>query len=116
MKNKLIALLLALALSVTALNAATGTAAIGQRVTFSVSVSTGTPPFTYQWKKNGVNIAGATAATYVIPAISTGDVGTYTVAVTNPAGSTTSDDGIFTLTVAPGSAVVTITVTVTVTP
>jgi hypothetical protein len=36
---------------------------------------------TYQWKKNGVNIGGATAASYTIPATVTADAGTYTVVV-----------------------------------
>jgi hypothetical protein len=41
--------------------AATGTASLGQMVTFSVT-SDGTPPFTYQWKKEGAALPGAVAA------------------------------------------------------
>mgnify|MGYP001446277121 CR=1 FL=1 len=99
--------LLALPLSLNADTSANQ--AMGSPVTFSVTVASGTTPFTYQWKKNGVNIVGATAATYLIPAVAAGDAGTYTVAVSNKAGATTSDNGVFTLTVAPGGATVTIT-------
>lgn len=108
MKTKF-AFLLALALLALPLNAATGDQAIGGPVTFSVTVASGTLPFTYQWRKNGVAIVGATAATYNIPSVAASDVGTYTVVVTNKAGSTTSDNGVFTLTVTPGGATVQIT-------
>jgi uncharacterized repeat protein (TIGR02543 family) len=37
----------------------------------------------YQWKKNGTDISGATTATYSINNVSSGDAGSYTVVVTN---------------------------------
>ncbi|HSH17345.1 MAG TPA: PA14 domain-containing protein, partial [Verrucomicrobiae bacterium] len=43
------------------------TALEGRRVTYSVGV-TGTPPYEYQWFRNGVRIVDATAAEYSIPA------------------------------------------------
>jgi hypothetical protein len=49
--------------------------------TFSVGVS-GTGPFTYQWRKNGINIAGATASTYTIPSVQVTDAASYSVVVT----------------------------------
>jgi hypothetical protein len=52
----------------------------GVPASFSVT-ATGTA-LTYQWKKNGVNIGGATSATYTIPTIATADGATYTVTVT----------------------------------
>ena len=52
----------------------------GVPASFSV-MATGTA-LTYQWKKNGVSIGGATASTYTIPAIATADGATYTVVVT----------------------------------
>jgi autotransporter-associated beta strand protein len=56
---------------------------------FSVLV-TGDPSFTYQWKRNGTNISGATDSTYTIPIVQTIDAGTYTVAITNNFGFTNS--------------------------
>ncbi len=61
----------------------------GNPVTFSVTV-TGTSPFTYQWRKNGVNITGATNASYTIASVVPADAGTYSVVVNNSVGSTTS--------------------------
>lgn len=50
--------------------------------TFRV-VATGTLPLTYQWKKNGSNLAGATAATLTLDPTSPADNGDYTVLVSN---------------------------------
>lgn len=61
----------------------------GSSATFSVA-ATGNN-LSYQWKKNGLNIAGATAATYTINNVSAADVATYTVAVTNAAGAVISN-------------------------
>jgi len=62
----------------------------GQQVTFSVS-ATGAPPLTYQWKKNGADIVGATSARYTTPAVTAGDNGAvYTVVVSNGQGTATS--------------------------
>jgi len=62
----------------------------GQTATFSVA-SSGTIPFTYQWQKNGANIAGATSQTYTTPATTASDNGAqFTVTVSNPAGSAAS--------------------------
>lgn len=76
----------------TVLPAITGTAKVGQTLTVSNGTwtSTTTPTFTRQWKAAGVNIAGATGATYV-PV--TGDIGkaiTCAVTATNTGGSTTA--------------------------
>jgi BspA type Leucine rich repeat region (6 copies)/Immunoglobulin domain/Immunoglobulin I-set domain len=62
---------------------------VGSGVTFSVSVS-GTPPFTYQWYKDGVAILGATASTYTINNISSSDAASYSVAIVNTVNSVTS--------------------------
>ena len=62
----------------------------GATATFSV-VAAGTGPFTYQWKKNGTNIASATSDSYTTPATTVADSGAlYSVAVTNSAGTVTS--------------------------
>jgi hypothetical protein len=55
------------------------TACVGQPATFTVA-ATGTG-LTYQWRKGGVNIAGATTASYTIPTVATGDAGNYDVVV-----------------------------------
>jgi len=79
----------------------------GQTATFTV-VAAGTAPLSYQWQKNGVNIAGATAASYTTPATVTSDSGsTFDVAVTNTAGTVTSAGA--TLTVNPAPVAPTIT-------
>lgn len=51
-------------------------------VTFVLSTQ-GAQPFTYQWRKNGVDIEGATLGSYTIDSISTDDVASYTVLVAN---------------------------------
>jgi hypothetical protein len=68
----------------------------GGSVTFSVETY-GRPALSYQWRKDGVNISGATNATLALPAAKPADVGNYTVVITNSSGSTTS--AIATLTV-----------------
>lgn len=62
----------------------------GSSVTFTV-VATGTAPLSYQWKKGDVAISGATSATYVINPVASSDAGSFTVTVSNVAGSVTSD-------------------------
>ncbi|SFD84068.1 Por secretion system C-terminal sorting domain-containing protein [Chitinophaga sp. CF118] len=59
------------------------------KVTFSVTAA-GAIPYTYQWQKNGVDIAGATAISYTINSAAQADSGNYRVIVTNPIGSITS--------------------------
>jgi poly(3-hydroxybutyrate) depolymerase len=55
----------------------------GQPVSFTVA-ATGTAPLRYQWQKNGINIAGATAATLAIPAAISADCGaSFSVVVSN---------------------------------
>jgi hypothetical protein len=75
----------------------------GQPVSFTVTAA-GTPPLSYQWKKNGVNIAGAAAASYAMPAAISPDSGaSFSVVVTNGAGSVTSTRATLTVTPAPGA-------------
>jgi hypothetical protein len=52
----------------------------GSQASFTVQGS-GTG-YTYQWKKNGNNIAGANTATYTVSNISAADTGSYTCALT----------------------------------
>lgn len=67
----------------------------GTAAEFTV-VATGTAPFSYQWRKvigtEITNIPGATSATYRIPAPVTADAGVYSVVVSTPFGSATSNN------------------------
>src|SRR5207245_2685828 len=66
------------------------TVTAGQTASFSV-VAAGTAPLSYQWQKNGANIAGAISSSYTTPATTTADSGsTFRVVVTNTAGTVTS--------------------------
>lgn len=66
----------------------------GQPATFSVGVSN-PQGVTYQWRRNGTAIAGATGATYTTPALSAADEGAaYSVVVTGPGNAVTSRDAI----------------------
>jgi len=62
----------------------------GQSVTFSVTAA-GSGTLTYQWRKGGSNIGGATGNSYTINAVTTGDVGSYDCVVTNACGSVPSN-------------------------
>lgn len=73
----------------------------GQNVTFSVTAS-GASPLSYQWMKNGENISGANASTYVINNVKTMDGGEYSVKVSNNFGNAISSKAILTI-LAPNS-------------
>ncbi len=64
---------------------------LGEPVTFNVTAA-GLPPFSYQWRKDGGNISGATNSTYVIPGVRASDGGAYNVSVSNAGGSVTSSN------------------------
>lgn len=83
--------------SITTQPAATQIVAAGGSASFTVTAN-GTPAPTYQWRKNGVAIAGATSATFSLSNVSSGNGGEYTVVVTNAAGSVTSAAATLTVT------------------
>jgi hypothetical protein len=68
----------------------------GASASFSVTPS-GTAPFTYQWLfnnsplANGGEVSGATSGTLTINPVGAGDLGSYSVTVTNACGNTTSN-------------------------
>ncbi len=62
---------------------------VGTTAQFSVT-ATGTPALTYQWRLNNGAIAGATSSTFTLSNAQFTDAGSYTVVVTNAAGSVTS--------------------------
>src|SRR5206468_3229728 len=60
----------------------------GQSATFSTSASS--VGLSYQWRKNGVDINGATNASYTIGAVSMADAGNYCVVVGGACNSVTN--------------------------
>ncbi len=72
-------------------------------VTFNVTAA-GSPPLSYQWRDNGVNlvnggrISGATTPTLTISNIGNRDAGQYSVLVTNTYGSALSSNATLTVT------------------
>ncbi|MCW3124842.1 MAG: hypothetical protein JWO03_500 [Bacteroidetes bacterium] len=62
-----------------------------------IVVAAGTS-LTYQWRKGGVNISGATSATYTIGSTASGDAGSYDVVVTGTCGTVTSSTVTLTVT------------------
>ena len=73
----------------------------GARTTLTVLAS-GEPAPTYQWKKNGVTLDGATGSSLTFANVAAGDAGAYTVVATSRAGTVTSTAA--TLTVVPPSS------------
>lgn len=72
----------------------------GATANFSVT-ATGTAPFTYQWRRNGTPIPGATASSISLPGIQTSSSGIYSVVVTNAFGSATSNGAALVVNAAP---------------
>jgi alpha-galactosidase len=62
---------------------------VGGSVTLSTTAS-GTPPFSYVWKKNGTMISGRNANALTINPVSLGDAGTYAVVVSGGNGNVTN--------------------------
>lgn len=72
-------------------------AAVGESATFAVS-ATGSG-LSYQWRRNGAPISGATASAYTVAPVQASDGGdTFSVTVSNDAGSVTSDAATLTIT------------------
>ena len=67
------------------------TVTAGATAIFSV-VAGGDAPLGYQWLKNSVAIAGATAASLTLPSVGATSAGKYSVVVTNSVGSVTSSE------------------------
>lgn len=75
----------------------------------SAAVS-GIPTPTCQWRKDGVDISGATTTSYAIASVAPGDEGSYAVVATNPLGAVTSNIATLSVIVAPSNATVSIDV------
>jgi len=65
---------------------------VGNNATLKASAN-GADPLTYQWRKDGVDIDGATSATYNITNAQASHNGSYSVVVSNVYGNATSSDG-----------------------
>jgi len=68
----------------------------GSTVTFSFGVY-GTPPFAYQWRRNGVDIPGANFATLTLANVQPGDAGSYSVYLGNSVDTATSSGAALTV-------------------
>ena len=66
------------------------TVAVGNAAQISVPAAVGIGPITYQWRRNGVNLARTNNNILSFPIVLPGDGGTYDVVVSNPGGSVTS--------------------------
>jgi photosystem II stability/assembly factor-like uncharacterized protein len=77
---------------------------VGRSATFSVN-ATGTAPLSYQWQRDGVNIAGANAASYTLANAQLSDSGArFRVIVSNGQGNVTSREATLTVTAPPPPA------------
>ena len=72
----------------------------GSSATFTVS-ATGTAPLSYQWQFNGIPISSASLSTYTVLSAQPTNAGSYSVLITNVAGSVTSSDAALTVNVPP---------------
>jgi sugar lactone lactonase YvrE len=72
------------------------TVAPGFSVTFSVTAN-GTAPLSYQWRKDGGDLLGATNANYNIPDAQASLAGAYSVMVSNAVGKVVSADAVLTV-------------------
>ncbi|HEY5079598.1 MAG TPA: immunoglobulin domain-containing protein, partial [Opitutaceae bacterium] len=63
--------------------------ASGSTVVFSFP-TTGSPPPTFQWSRNGTPLSGATSSTLVLSAATSANAGSYTCEATNSTGTLTS--------------------------
>lgn len=69
---------------------------VGQTVSFKV-VAASALPMTYQWRKGGIDILGATVSLLVLPNIPATAQASYDVVATNAFGSTTSSAATLTI-------------------
>ena len=74
------------------------TVSVGASAAFEVAAS-GSPPLSFQWQRDGVDIPGATSAIYTLAAAEVTDDGArFRALVTNNAGNATSNEAVLTVT------------------
>lgn len=73
----------------------------GTPANFSVTLASGSPPFSYQWSSNGLAITGATNSTLTVASPPNGS--SYAVAVSNPYVTTNSASATVTFVTAPNT-------------
>lgn len=66
------------------------TATEGNGISMNV-LAAGSEPLTYQWRKGGLDIVGATSDTFTNTSVVLGDAGSYDVVITNAFGTVTSN-------------------------
>ncbi len=69
---------------------------LGAIVTFTASAG-GSGPLSYQWRKNGLDVPGATDSTLTLVNVQMDDGGSYSTFVSNPAGGINSSNAILRL-------------------
>jgi len=69
----------------------------GDDVSFLVG-ATGWPPLTYQWRRNGTNLPGATNTLLILTNVQANAAGNYDATVANPGGAVTSAPAALTIT------------------
>ena len=62
----------------------------GQNTSFTIVANGGTAPLSYQWRKDGVNISGATSPTLTLADVLPSQAGQYDIVVSDYLGTTTS--------------------------
>jgi subtilisin-like proprotein convertase family protein len=74
----------------------TQTVPCGGNATFTIGAQ-GTPPLSYQWRRNGSDLLGGTTTIYTVVPVSAADAGQYSVRVSNVGGSVTSSVAVLTV-------------------
>jgi hypothetical protein len=69
---------------------------VGALARFNV-IASGSEPLSYQWRKDGVNISGATSPTFTLSSVRSADAGSYSVVISNAYDSVTSSNALLTV-------------------
>ncbi len=69
---------------------------LGGSATFEVT-AVGTQPLTYQWRRNGLSLPGATARVHTVAPIGPADAGQYDVTISNGCGSIASSPAVLSI-------------------